>query len=202
MNTKFKLMILLLGAMVIASCTKYPEDTERLAEDLAIATKVDTQVDFNNYKTYAIAESVIKITDEDTTALNSATATLVLEQFKQNMTARGFQNVTEVSEADLGIAVLYFENTNIYYYYDYYYWGYPGWGYYYPYYPPVYYGSYTVGVMVAELIDLKNPNTGDQKLTIRWSVFIRGLLTESITNTQITNSVDQAFEQTPTLKTN
>lgn len=189
-------------ALIIASCTKYPNDTERLSEDLAVATKVDTQVDFNDYKTYAIFESVIKITDQDTTVVNTPAANLVLEQFRQNMAARGFQAADEASEADLGIMVLYFENTNIYYYYDYYYWGYPDWGYYYPYYPPVYYGSYTVGVLVTELLDLKNPDTGNQKITIRWSVFIRGLLTGTVSNADITRSIDQAFEQTPTLRTN
>jgi len=202
MKTKSKLLIIMLLALIIASCTKYPNDTERLAEDLAVATRVDTQVDFNNYKTYAIVESVTKITDDDTTSLNTPSAILVLDQLKQNMAARGFTKVDNVADADLGVAVIYFENTNIYYYYDYYYWGYPGWGYYYPYYPPVYYGSYTVGVLVTELLDLKNPDTGNQKITIRWSVFIRGLLTGTVSNADITRSIDQAFEQTPTLKTN
>lgn len=202
MKAKFKLLILVLGVIMVTSCTKYPNDTERLAEDLAVATKVDTQVDFSDYQTYAIVESVTKISEEDTMSLNTPAANLVLQQIQTNMAARGFEKVNTVAEADLGISVIYFENTNIYYYYDYYYWGYPGWGYYYPYYPPVYYGSYTVGLLVTELLDLKNPNIGDQQLAIRWSVFIRGLLSGNTSNAEITSSIDQAFEQTPTLKTN
>jgi hypothetical protein len=52
-----------------------------------------------------------------------------------------------------------------------------------------------------ELIDLKNVNTASNVLYIRWNAFIRGLLTGNHSQAELLNSIDQAFTQTPQLKT-
>jgi hypothetical protein len=200
MKTKLTLLILGLGLVFTLSCSKYPPSSDRLLEDLAVFTQYDTKVDFNNYKTYSISPTIKKITDKDTTELTGQTAEAVLSQIDLNMKARGFvQSATGVIP-DFGIQVLYFQNTNINaYYYDY--WGYyPYWGYYYPYYP-VYYTSYTTGTANIELIDMKVVDPTNKRLSLRWNAFIRGLLTGYHTTAEITSRVDQAFIQTPQLKT-
>jgi hypothetical protein len=198
MKTKLGLFFLGMGLMMTISCTKYPPSTDRLLEDLAVMTQYDTKVDFNSFKTYSIAGSVMKVTDKDTVPMNDQTANAVLAQIDLNMKARGFVKVAGTEKPDLGVQVLYFENTTVYtYYYDWW-----GWGGYYPYYPyyPVYYSSYTTGTANIELLDLINADA-TQRASIRWNAFIRGLLTGTHTTADITSRVDQAFIQTPQLKT-
>lgn len=197
MKTKFGFLILGMGLVFTLSCTKYPPSSERLLEDLAVVTQYDTKVDFNNYKTYSLASVVKKITDKDTTNMTGSTAQAVLDQIDKNMQSRGFTKVLAAAKPDLGIQVLYFQNTTVYtYYYNY-------WGWYYPYYPyyPTYYSSYTTGMANIEMIDLKNIDAVTQRAYIRWNAFIRGILNEGHTTADITGRVDQAFIQTPQLQT-
>jgi len=201
MKTKITYLILGFGLLITLACTKYPPDTERLLEDLAIITQYDTRIDFNNYKTYAIASSIVKITAKDTIEETSANAIAILDQIAANMEARGYVPVVPPAKPDFGIQVIYYENTYVYtYYYDW--WGYyPYWGYYYPYYP-VYYSSYSTGMLNIELVDLKNVDPTHEKLYLRWNAFIRGILNTDHTLSEVKASVDQAFKQTPQLKTN
>lgn len=194
------MFILGLGLVFSMSCTKYPPDSERLLEDLTVLTQYDTKTDFNTFHTYALAPSIKKITDKDTVEITNQEAQNILDQIDKNMQARGFLKVPGSNSPDLGIQAVYYENTYVYaYYYDY--WGYY-YGWYYPYYP-VYYSSYTAGLMNMEAIDLKNVTSGQQqKIYIRWNAFIRGLLTGTHTNSEVLSKVDQAFIQTPQLKTN
>jgi hypothetical protein len=201
MKMKSVCFILGLGLVFTLSCTKYPPSSDRLLEDLAIITQYDTKINFNDYKTFSIANAITKITDKDTTNITGADVTAILDQISKDMEARGFVKAAAAEKPDFGIQVLYFQNTVIYtYYYDW--WGYyPSWYYYYPYYP-VYYSSYTTGLADIELIDLKTVNATGKNLYIRWNAYIRGLLTGSHTQAEILNSIDQAFAQTPQLKTN
>lgn len=200
MKTKFGLFILGAGLIFTLACSKYPPASERLLEDLAVITQYDTKVDFDQYHTFTIATSIVKITNRDTTELTDGAATAILDQIAKNMEARGFVKAITPVVPDFGIQVIYFQNTTVYaYYYDW--WGYyPSWYYYYPYYP-VYYGSYTTGLGNIELVDLKVVDTTKKQLSLRWNAYIRGLLTGDHTTADILHCVDQAFVQTPQLKT-
>ena len=197
---KTKLILLLMGAgLMLASCTKYPPSSDRLLEDLAVITQYDTKVNFNSFRTYSLVTSIVKITNKDTTQVTNSTAMAVLGQVDKDMQARGFAPVMPPAKADLGIQVVYYENTYVYTYsYDY--WGYPYYSWYYPYYP-VYYSSYTAGMLNIDLVDLKTVTAGSDKLYVRWNAYIRGLLTGTHTTSEITGSVHQAFVQTPKLQT-
>ncbi|MEI7724258.1 MAG: DUF4136 domain-containing protein [Bacteroidota bacterium] len=197
---KTKLILLLMGAgLMLASCTKYPPSSDRLLEDLAVITQYDTKVNFNSFRTYSLVTSIVKITNKDTTQVTNSTAMAVLDQVGKDMQARGFVPVVAPAKPDLGIQVVYYENTYVYTYtYDY--WGYPYYGWYYPYYP-VYYSSYTAGMLNIDLVDLKTVTAGSNKLYVRWNAYVRGLLTGTHTTSEITGSVHQAFVQTPQLQT-
>jgi hypothetical protein len=196
------LTLLLLGTGLIftMACTKYPPDSERLTQDLAIVTQYDTKISFKDYKTFSIPTSIIKVTSKDTTYLSDATAKAVLDQIENDMKNYGYSKVISPTKPDFSINVTYFQNTYIYtYYYDW--WGYyPYWYYSYPYYP-AYYSSYTSGMLVTDLIDLKSVNITNQQLYIRWSAYIRGLLTGGHTTNEILGTIDQAFNQSPQIKT-
>jgi hypothetical protein len=196
MKTRIGFLILLLGLVFTISCTKYPPSSERLLEDLAILTQYDTKANFNLYKTYSISSPIMKVTDEGTVPMTGQTADEVLIQIDKDMKARGFVPAVAPAKPDLGIQVMYYQNTTVYtYYYDW-------WGYYpyYPYYYPVYYSSYTTGMANIELMDLKNATT-DNRAAVRWNAFIRGLLTGNHTTSEVAASMHQAFIQTPQLIT-
>ena len=197
MKTKLGFLILGLGLVFTISCTKYPPSSDRLLEDLVVYTQYDTKIDFNNYKTYSIATTIMKVTDKDTLPLTGQTSDAILAQVDLNMKARGFVKTVGAAKPDLGIEVMYYQNTTVYTY------SYGYWGYYYPYYPyyPVYYSSYTTGMANIQMMDLKNADETTHRAPIRWNAFIRGLLTGSHTTGEITGRVDQAFIQTPQLKT-
>jgi hypothetical protein len=201
MKTKLTLMLIASMALFFASCSKYPPTSDRLLEDLAIATQYDLKADFNSYKTYAVSQNVYKITSHDTTLMTGSQITAVINEVAKNMESRGFVKPTGENKPDLGITITYYENTYVYSYYPDYWWGYPyyGWGWYYPYYP-TYYSSYTAGAANILLVDLKNPAPNNQ-LYVRWNAYIRGLLTGSHTESEVLSAIDQAFTQTPQLMT-
>lgn len=199
MKTKLLFLTLGLGLTFMLSCTKYPPQSERLLEDLAIITQYDTKIDFNNYKTYSIAASIIKITSKDTITLTPSESAKFINQIETNMNNRGFTKVAPTESPDFGIQVVYYQNTYVYAYYGGY-WGYDWYGYYYPYYP-VYYSSYSAGLANIELIDLKVFQPGSTTRYLRWNAYIRGLLTGSHTDAELLHTIDQAFVQTPQLKT-
>jgi hypothetical protein len=209
MKTKL-LIIIVMGMIAITSCTKYPSDTGRMTEDLVVYTKYDINIDFNDYKTFAIVPAVAYIDGKDSSALTTPNALGVLDRITSDMTSRGFTQVAATDHPDLGINVTAIKSTNTtvyspgwYWGYPGYYpvgwWGYPGYGYGYPYYP-TYITSYSAGTVIIDLLDLKFKTT-DNKIMIRWNAYIRGLLTDTHSLSDVQKSIDQAFTQTPALKT-
>jgi hypothetical protein len=196
MKTKLWLIFMGMGLMLTLSCTKYPPDSERLTEDLAILTQYNVKADFNSYKTYYLSTPVMQIKDDGNVPMTGSTAQAALDQIDKDMQSRGFSKVAQNASPDLGIEVTYYQNTTVYtYYYDW-------WGYYpyYPYYYPTYYSSYTTGMANIEVMDLKN-STADKRAAVQWNAFIRGLLNDSHSTSEITGAVHQAFVQTPQLQT-
>jgi hypothetical protein len=203
MKTKL-IIFIVLAVTALASCSKYPPSSGRLQEDLVIYTKYDVNINFGNYQTFSIPLTVVYISGKDTSTLSQANATPLLNRIAQNMTSRGYQQVAPTAHPDFGInvAAIKATNTTVYspgWYYGYpgyYPWGYPGYGY--PYYP-TYVTSYSTGTVIIDLVDLKN--VVNNTVMVRWNALIRGLLNGNHSNTEILNSVDQAFKQTPVIKT-
>ena len=193
-------MALGLGLLFTLACTKYPPATDRLLEDLAVLTQYDVTINFSQYKTYQMSDSVVVITDTDSTLVKNGNTMTVVNSIASNMQARGYTRVTK--NGDLAINVAYLKNTHVTAYYPGWYWGYyppywyGGYNYNYPYYP-VYYTSYTSGTLLWDMVDLKYPNTEKKLYYIRWNAFIRGLMTGSHTMADISSSINQAFAQTP-----
>ena len=154
MKTKLILFIAM-GMLAITSCTKYPPASGRLTEDLVIYTKYDVNVNFDNYKTFAIVPKIAYIDGKDTSYLTDSKAMALINRIAADMISRGFAQVASTATPDFGINVTAIKTTNTTVYYPGWYWGYPGyyppnwWGYpgynyYYPYYP-TYITSYSSG---------------------------------------------------------
>ncbi|MDP1621237.1 MAG: DUF4136 domain-containing protein [Bacteroidales bacterium] len=195
--------------ILITSCSKYPPASERLTEELAIYTQFDVSIAFNDYQTFAIVPAVAFIGGNDSATITSPDALALLNRIAQNMVSRGFKQVAATANPDLGINVTAIRSTitTVYSpgwhwsypgYYPAGWWGYPGYKYGYPYYP-AYMTTYATGSVIIELIDLQMAT--DNMVMVRWNAFIRGVLNNRYPQTDVLNTVDQAFKQTPAIKT-
>ncbi len=204
------LKIILLPAVIfiLAACTKYPPADSRMLEDLAVLTQYDVNTDFGQYHTFAIVDSIAYISDKDSGRYLDDNARALLNRISLNMINRGYLKVSKDDDPDFGINVSAIKILNVTAYYPGWYWGYPGYyppywwgyggGYYYPYYP-VYYTAYASGTLILDMINFKKKTT-DEKYPIVWNAFIRGLLTGDHTLGELESSIDQAFTQTPAIR--
>jgi hypothetical protein len=204
MKTKLLFMLILGGSIIFTSCTKYPPESDRTMDALAVFTKYDVNADFSQYSTYAIPDSIYFLSDTDSGKISNSNTALVINQIVKNMNERGYTRVAANANPDLAFNLAVDTKTTVTVYYPDYWWGYYppyyyggwyGWGYYYPYYPVV--TSYTSGTLSMELADFLTAQ--NQRIYIRWNAIIRGLLTGGHSASELTNSIDQAFIQTPQL---
>jgi hypothetical protein len=219
--------LLVLAALVASSsaagCLSYPDSDERLDDEIII-THYKDEVEFGDYKTFSISPEIVVFSEEngdvERELLDDDLAAPVIEQVVQNMTDRGYTQVTKEEGPDLGLTVSVLSGTVTTFYSDYwgYYWGYP----YYPYYPYYYVYSYNTGTVVVDTADLKNAPPPDPdaeppvpggglgdggvlgKLDIVWTGLVYGVLssTESQNVQRAVEGIDTAFKQSPYFRTN
>lgn len=208
-----KRILLMLSALAGTSflytgCTKQPLDNLSSDESRIYITDHDSAVNFANYKTFSISDSVaviqngkatMQLTDVDTAYLNAVT---------KYMELAGYSLVSKKQNPDLGVDVNDIISTSTgvisygdywdYYggYWDPYYWGYPGYGYYVPYAYSVY--QISDGAISVDILDLKNASA-DNKINVIWTGLIRGsgIFDASVADSQ----VKALFDQSPYLKT-
>jgi hypothetical protein len=197
------LMVTILSVLLLAGC--YPHGAE-YTEDLdVVLTKHNEAYDFTTKLTYAIPDQIVKITGnmqegDAPQYIPAATASQILARINTNMTALGYTKVDVSLNPDLLLAPASWETTTIYYYYDYWYgW----WGGYYPYwgFPPVYAGSYTTGTLLMTLIDPTDLGANGNPI-VEWTGALNGILTGKYNPARVNPLIDQAFSQSPYLKTN
>lgn len=195
---------------VLSSCTKDPLKNMTQDESRIYITNRDSTVNFNSYKTYSIADSVLVVDNGQVAGKQADSWDLqVISAIQSAMNARGYVKVNRTQNPDLGINLsrVYSTNTNLvdlsdywnYYgdYYDPYYWGYGGYDYYYP---PVYgYYQSTEAAFSIDMLDLKDASSA-QTIKVIWNGLIRG---EGIfNNSNVQSQVQALFDQSPYLKTN
>lgn len=207
MKTIQSLLACGLIVLLATGCKKQPLNNLTEEESRIYITDHDSTVNFSNYQTFSVSDSVALIENgEATHQLNEADAAYIAA-VKDQMKARGFVEVSKKSNPDLGITVnriiststgvisygSYWDDYNAYW--DPYYWGYPGYGYYLPYAYSVY--KIREGAVSIDMVDLKNAQEND-KLKVVWTGLIRGsgIYTSSVADSQ----VKALFDQSPFLK--
>lgn len=212
-----KISIFLVSAITIfavVSCHKEPSPQDRDNEYL-VYTAPSKDVDFSQFKTFDIADSVLVIGQSDKPYYSKSNNALALiQQYRVNMEKRGYIYTPSNPSAQLGVQLTYVEKTErfVRYYSDPYWWlDYPGYwpssywgnwtGWYYPY--PVTY-TYTTNALITDIVDL-TPVTSDddsKPLTIVWSAYIGGPASSNISLDvkRMQESIDQAFAQSQYLK--
>jgi hypothetical protein len=197
---KKKFVFYLSIIVLMGSC--YPNGADYYEELDIVYTNYDEEFDFASLGTYAIPDQIVKITGnllegEDPEFVKEPQNSQMLQKIESNMTALGWTKAEDPAEADLVLFPAVWTNTTIYYWYDYWCWYYPyycgwGWGY-----PSV--SSYTTGTFVMTLV-VDGENYIDPARV--WTGAANGLLSGSYNVTRVNNAIDQAFEQSPYLKTN
>lgn len=209
-----KIIFFFLVTFALSSCQKDPNMSD-LDADFVVITDHDKDANFNSYSTYFVPDSVL-IIDKNATPRywKSDEAVDIIPAVVKNMNNRGYTQVNDKANADLGIQISFV--TDVSYFYNYnnnngnWWWGYPGYwspgywgnwgGWYYPY--PVTY-SYKVGSLLVEMVDLQsNTPVASESLPVVWTAYMTGLLSGSdkINTILSVRAIDQAFAQSTYIK--
>jgi hypothetical protein len=217
MNAKFyRWAIAILTVSLFPGC--YPNGADYTEELDLVYTNYSSDFNFKSKQTYAMPDSVIKITGEQFNDPNGSQlpqfvssdySTAIRETIKQNMAANGWTLVDKFSNPDVIILPSTMTTTNIYYYYDWAYWGwyypgyYPGWGWYYPgSYYPTYVEGYRSGSLFIQMLDHTTASPDGDNISVVWNCIINGLAegsSSSITS-RLQQNINKAFSQSPYLK--
>jgi hypothetical protein len=201
-------IILAIFAVFGWACQTEPDSAE-LIDEMVVSTNYDPEADFAAYSTYAIPTDTIgfisnKSSDTIITSPESTYPRHVLNVIKDNMEARGYTRVSRNENPDLGVNVMVVNDFNVFQevvypnYYGYggnYYSGYYGYGSYYSY-PYVNTYAYNTGVLIIEIVDLKN-RTPDNKVKVVWDAYLGDVYSTIDRAAQTQEGIDQAFVQSP-----
>ena len=209
------IMAVMVAGLIFASCSKRPSYDIGTADLDMVYTHYDNALNFNDFKTYSLADSLnfdeSKFTPEEIAYLKTYYQE-IFDRIDNNMQLKGYQKVDTAAGPDLGVGVSIITRTSYvvywgwWYGYPYYkgtsYWGYPGYGYWYPWSPTV--SSYEEGAIVIEMADLKHPDLVNKTINMAWASLIGGVLANnnSLIDQRLIQQIDQSFEQSPYLKTN
>lgn len=204
------LVLFSICAILSSACQTEP-DSAKLIDEMVVSTNFDTEADFEAYLTYAIPTDTIgfQSNNSNDTIIVSPESTFprhVLTAIRQNLNARGYTEVSKEEDPDVGMNVMVVNDFNLFQeivypgYYGYpgnYYSGYYGYGSYYGY-PYVNTYAYNTGVLIVEMVDLKN-RTPDNKVKVVWDAYMGDVYSTIDRLAQSQKAIDQAFVQSPYL---
>lgn len=199
---------LLLAPLLFAGC--YPETPTTINEYDLVYTDHSPSFDFQGASTYALSDSVVKVTGdlsegEAPEMVDAVYGDQIIDRIRQNMNARGWTEVAATADPDVIIlpSAITTTTVNVYSYYGGYWgWYYPyyGYGWYYPGYYPTY-TSYTSGTLLIQMTDPNNISTSDN-IPVVWVGILNGVLegSQSSIVSRVLTNIDQAFTQSDYLK--
>lgn len=205
---------LALVLLMLTGC--YPKGPEYYSDTDLTVTDYDQEYKFGDQKNYWMADTVEYITNIKDSEIDQADVDLVLSEIASNFSEAGYTRVDldKPEEADfvITVSVIASEYTGVGWtpgppYYPGWGWG-PGWGGYYPPYWGGYYSySYTTGSVITNWYDPQAPpvpEDGEEFQPVHWIAVFNGLLSNTTDNnvSRVISSVDQAFKQSPYIKSN
>ena len=182
----------------------YPDGPD-YTEDLDVVyTTFDDDYDFQSQSTYSRPDKIVvdvKMTNNGDTIyeyMKDIYAQPILQKIDENMANYGWTLVNVNDNPDVLLEPAGISSTT--YFYSYWYdWWYGGWGWYYPPYYTI--SSYTTGSMIIVIAD-PNIDSPINNSPAAWIAAANGLLTDSGNVGRALDGIDQAFRQSPYLKTN
>jgi hypothetical protein len=185
----------------------YPGGAD-FTEDLDVVyTNHSPQYDFQSKGTYAMPDKIVvdvEIENGDTTVqyMKDIYAGPILQRIDDNMASLGWTKVDISTGPDVLLTPAGISSTTYYYdyWYDWWYGGwYGGWGWYYP--PYVTVSSFTTGTLLMTIEDPNVESAIDRSEAV-WVAGANGVLTGYYSVDRVLKGIDQAFKQSPYLKTN
>lgn len=188
----------------MTSCYDYDDD--KLAEaqlQIVSLTNYDTKVNFSNYKTFAIADSIVIITEDsngDIAPTPTANGQQLIDEVA-NILSANYTKVDTSESPDLAVTLYAFKVDNVSYdwWYDYdwwyWYWDWYPYDWYYPYYPYTYTTSYSVGTLLINIVDLKAKDKDSGRYPIVWTGIVRNVLSDTHTLSEIQSAIRDCFNQ-------
>ncbi|HEV8514511.1 MAG TPA: DUF4136 domain-containing protein [Cyclobacteriaceae bacterium] len=210
MNSKIYSLATVVLLTVLFGC--YPGGAEYVNEYDITYSNYDNTYNFVSKGTYSLPDKIMKIKG-DVISVNPQPpeyvkdiyATPILAQIDANMSSLGWTKVDVNSNPDVQLLPATWESTTIIYggyWGGYWCWYYPyyctGGGWYYPYVPVT---TYTTGTLVMSMVD-PNAESTDSNRRVVWTGAINGLLAGTYDPSRVSKGIDQAFKQSPYLKTN
>jgi hypothetical protein len=196
------LSLLISGSMLLLQAC-FPFGPEDIEDFDIVGTFYDENVNFGNFKTYAMPDTVVKVSSTGVTNEKEQYDDLILSQVEANMSAAGYERISDPQNADMimtvAIARAGYSIDQSYDYGDYYgdrYDDYGTGGYYYT------GDNYQVDTGTV-LMSLAN-NDGNPSLeSSLWLGMLNGIVEQSFTNTsrRLIELINQAFVQSPYLGT-
>ena len=196
------------------SCSPKIEDVN--IDDLDITVSAaEPGIDFSQYKTFAIPDSVYIIEyDEQGNQIDTFALTkldkVALNQVNEEMSKLGYTKVDTSQNPDVGIFISRISESHSEvgftpgYCSDWGggYWGYPGYGWCYPSYGYEY--EYKTGSVIVDMIDMSSINQEENTFTVVWHMLSNGYLSGDTppTERRVKNNISRGFEQSQYLKTN
>jgi len=197
-----KTMLAAVVGVFLLGC--YPAGPEYVDDLDVVYSTYDEVYDFQSQGTYAMPDKIVtdvKIKNGDTTFvyMKDVYAKQLLASIESNMSKFGWTKVNIDKDPDVLVTPAAMSTTTYYYsyWYDWWYGGYYGGWYYPPYYSV---SSYTTGSLIITMAD-PNVETAINKTPTIWIAAANGLLGSDDINRAL-KGIDQAFAQSPYLKTN
>ncbi|GAB4049478.1 DUF4136 domain-containing protein [Spirosoma litoris] len=208
-GSPWAILLLLMVGIGFTACRENAINDLSPADSPVYITNYDQSVNFGQYKTFSLPDSVIVESNDAYAMAQNSISTRFVTNVASALTSRGFQRVAKGDSADLGVAIIRVNNqytgiaSNPYSYYSNY-WGYGGFGGYgySPYYPSYYTYQVTDQYWEIQIVDLKNrpatSNGQQQQLNVIYDATIRGT---DVTDTQAVDLATTAiFNQSPYLQ--
>lgn len=196
----------LLGVALLTGC--YPDTPDSIEEYDLVYTNFAPDFDFKAETTYALPDSVVKVTGnlqqgELPEMVNPVYANPLLARIRDNMNTYGWTEVDEANSPDVIVLPSAISTTTVIIsdpgYWGWYYPWYGGW--YYPgYYPPTI-SSYSTGSLVIQMVDPNDLSATDSAPVV-WVAAVNGLMEGSTSSivSRINQSVDRVFDQSEYLQ--
>ena len=201
------ILLLTIGGALTA-CRENAVNDLSPADSQVYITNYDKSVDFSQYKTFSLPDSVIIESNDGYRPTLGPLESQFTTNVANGLTSRGFKRVARGQAADLGVAVI--RVTNLYtgvgvnpysYYGNYWGGGLGGYGGYYPSYQSYYTYQVTDDYWEIQIVDLKNqPATGTEKpqLDVIYDATIRG--SDITSQADVDAAITAIFSQSPYLK--
>ena len=204
----------------------YPDKIDYLDEYDLAATVYDEEVDFTEFMTYTVVDTIMHMTEDgkDDPNFSREYDAYILNLIRQNMTSRGYQEIPDADSINPSDLIIFVEALSSDYtqYWGYYsnYWGYyggwwggyypgfgyPGYGYpwypYYPWYGPGYTTSYSTGTLMIEMFDTNSFDSEERTLDGVWMGSVDGILSgkSSSAKQRLEKQINQLFIQSEYLQ--